>query len=270
MFSKEGNSQLGFHFAHGVLGWSKRSGLRLLAEPKHRHDARRGLRPAPGRPAEAPSNPPPLPPATTEVVGKPEPVPKPDAPVVKDAPNAPVKPPPAPTREPAPESAASAGHAPAHARGRASPAALGPAPEKASQAEKDYGKFRNTARAKSREASSYPARNGPARDQAQAGTGGGRCAVQAQSGEREASRPSAERGRPEHGHAGLAQESKYLDELQGRGLRAQLTGKNTPVIDAAIVGTPEVHSVKSIVPSEGSDVAVVWRRMVRPRPGGPS
>jgi hypothetical protein len=60
----------------------------------------------------------------------------------------------------------------------------------------------------------------------------------------------------QHGEAGLAQESKYLDELRARGLQAELTDKNTPVIDAAIKGNPEVHSVKSLVPAAGTDAAV--------------
>ena len=63
-------------------------------------------------------------------------------------------------------------------------------------------------------------------------------------------------GAAKHGAAGLAQEDIYLDELLARDLPAQKMGKNTPVIDLAMRGTPEVHSVKSIVPSEGSEVAV--------------
>ncbi|HMN29259.1 MAG TPA: hypothetical protein PKE45_14005, partial [Caldilineaceae bacterium] len=63
-------------------------------------------------------------------------------------------------------------------------------------------------------------------------------------------------GARKHGKAGLDQEPKYVDELRAAGLPARLTNPNTPVIDAAIVGTPEVHSVKSIAPHEGSERAV--------------
>jgi hypothetical protein len=59
-----------------------------------------------------------------------------------------------------------------------------------------------------------------------------------------------------HGEAGLAQEPRYVDELRSAGIPARLTEPNTPVIDAAIVGTPGVYSVKTVTPHEGSDRAV--------------
>lgn len=130
--------------------------------------------------------------------------------------------------------------------------------EKASQAEKDYAKaLRNTARAMERrgqQATKHQLEQ--ARDDALSNLNQAKEKLRVL-------QPSE--GAPKHGQAGLAQEPKYLDELRGRGLRAQLTGKNTPVIDAAIVGTPEVHSVKSIVSREGSNVAVRLAESGSPR-----
>lgn len=93
-------SQTGFHFAHDVLGWSTErsaafggalsTGTSLGLGYVHRRAALQ----------KPPSNPPPPPPATTEVVGKPKPMPKPDAGVVKGAPNAPVKPSPVEVKPP--------------------------------------------------------------------------------------------------------------------------------------------------------------------------
>jgi hypothetical protein len=93
-------SQTGFHFAYDVLGWSTErsaafggalsTGTSLGLGYVHRRAVLQ----------KPPSNPPPPPTATTEVVGKPEPMPKPDAPVVKGAPNAPVKPPPVEVKPP--------------------------------------------------------------------------------------------------------------------------------------------------------------------------
>src|SRR5262249_18759764 len=117
-------SQTGFHFAHDVLGWStERSAafggaLSTATSLGLGYVHRRAVLKKP------PSNPPPPPTPTTEVVGKPEPMPKPDARVVRGAPNAPVKPPSAPTRDPVQKALPSAGHAPAQTRVRAGPAAL--------------------------------------------------------------------------------------------------------------------------------------------------
>jgi Domain of unknown function (DUF4157) len=65
------------------------------------------------------------------------------------------------------------------------------------------------------------------------------------------------------GQEGLAQEPIYVGELGARGLSAQLTDPNMPVIDAAIIGTPELHSVKSIV--SGTDAAVRLAERGSPR-----
>lgn len=58
------------------------------------------------------------------------------------------------------------------------------------------------------------------------------------------------------GQEGLAQEPIYVEELRARGLKARKTDPGSPVIDAAIEGTPEVHSVKTIEPGPSTDAAV--------------
>ena len=188
----------------------------------------------------------------------PAPAPKPYAPVVKDAPNAPVKPPPALTRDPVQKALPPPDARQLTLEVEQAQQRYDRLREKASQAEKDYAKtLRNTARAMERRGQQLTQQGADllatkrkleqARDDALSKLNQAKEKLRVL-------QPSE--GAPKHGQAGLAQEPKYLDELRGRGLRAQLTGKNTPVIDAAIVGTPEVHSVKSIVPSEGLDVAV--------------
>ena len=246
--------QLGFHFAYDILGWSTErsaalggfvsTGTMLAGAVAERRAVMQ----------KPPSNPPPPPTETSEVVGKPEPMPAPDAPVSEVAPKAPVKPtvevkppaaPPPDTRQFTLEMEQAQ-----QRRDR-----LG---EKASQAETDYAKrLRPTARAMERRGQQLTEQETDllatkralekARDEAEAKLDQAKEKLRAL-------QPSE--GVAKHGEAGLAQESKYLDEQRARGLDAQLMGKNTPVIDAAIRGTPEVHSVKSIVPSEGSEVAV--------------
>lgn len=128
--------------------------------------------------------------------------------------------------------------------------------KEASQAEKDYAKrLRLKVRAKKRRGE-VPTQQetdmletkrslAKARDDAKA--------------ERDQLRQKRRAGQPQEGvrqpgQEGLAQEPIYVGELRARGLSAQLTDTNMPVIDAAIIGRPELHSVKSIV--SGTDAAV--------------
>jgi hypothetical protein len=257
-------SQSGFHFAHDVLGWSTERSAAFGGALSTGTSLGLGYVQRRAVLQKPPANAPPPPTATTEVVGKPEPMPKPDAPVVKGAPNAPVKPPvefkPPPALTPDPVQKALP---PPDTRQltldiKQAQQRYDRLREKASQAEKDYAKrLRNTVRAMKRRGQQLIPQEADllatklkleqARDDALSKLNQAKEKLRVL-------QPSE--GAPKHGQAGLAQEPKYLDELRGRGLRAQLTDKNTPVIDAAIVGTPEVHSVKSIVPSQGSEVAV--------------
>jgi uncharacterized protein DUF4157 len=206
------------------------------------------------RPGRSPSNPPSPPTATSEVVGKPEPMPTPDAPVAKVAPKTPVK----PTVDVKPPAAPTPDTRQLTLEIEQAQQRYDRLRKKASRAEADYAKrLRNTTKAKERrgEQPTQQETDLLATSRALKKTRDEALAKLRQTKKKlRALQPS--QGAAKHGEAGLAQEPIYVDELQARGLQAQLTGKNTPVIDAAIVGTPEVHSVKSIVPSAGSEVAV--------------
>jgi hypothetical protein len=67
-------------------------------------------------------------------------------------------------------------------------------------------------------------------------------------------------GGPSPGAVGLTEEVRYADELAEAGVPVSLAKVNTPVIDAALVGTREVHSLKTIVASKGSEVAIQLAR----------
>jgi hypothetical protein len=63
-------------------------------------------------------------------------------------------------------------------------------------------------------------------------------------------------GAQKHGQAGLAEEPKHIEEAAVAGLSLELTDRGTPVIDGASVGTPELHSVKTLVSSQGNAAAI--------------
>jgi Domain of unknown function (DUF4157) len=129
--------------------------------------------------------------------------------------------------------------------------------EKASQAENDYARsLRNTARAKERK-SQQPTQQ--EKDLLATKKSLEKLRDDAETTLKQLQR-SLDALQPkvgaQHGQAGLAQESKYVDELRAGGLPAEKTDPNMPVIDVAILKTPEIHSVKSLVPSKGLDAAV--------------
>ncbi|HVZ39352.1 MAG TPA: hypothetical protein VHI13_08755 [Candidatus Kapabacteria bacterium] len=136
---------------------------------------------------------------------------------------------------------------------------------KAAQAEEDYARsLRNTVRATERRGDQPTQQEADllrmkkaleaARDDAQA-------KLKQLKAQQQAAQPNAGGRTP--GQQGFAQEPVYLQELRARGLDAQLTDANAPVIDAAIIGTAEVHSVKSIV--AGTDAAVTLAERGSPR-----
>jgi hypothetical protein len=63
-------------------------------------------------------------------------------------------------------------------------------------------------------------------------------------------------GAQQHGKAGLAEEPKHITEAGIAGLALEQTDPGMPVIDAASVKTPELHSVKTLVQSQGSAAAI--------------
>jgi hypothetical protein len=266
-------SQASFHFAHDVLGWdSQRSaafsgmistGTMITGAVVERRVVL----------SRTPSNPPPPPTPTSEVVGKPEPMPKPGGPV---APLAPTKPPVAvkPSADPfagvvpRPTDVTGGGsyRAPPDPRVAIRDARLeleqaqrhyDELQAKASRANEEAKRVRPTVRALERkgqkptpqqaETLAKHAELAKARDEAKT-----RRSV-AQEKLRALQPPVGAR---KHGEAGLAQEPKYVDELRSAGIPARLTEPNTPVVDAAIVGTPGVYSVKTITPHDGSERAV--------------
>ena len=265
-------SQTGFHFAHDVLGWSTQRSAAFggffsnVAGLTGGYIQRRAA--LQGPPANTPQPPTPI----TEVVKKPEPIPKPDRPGPPPPPKAPPTPnvgggkdpfagsvprvdlsnrPPVPTLDPratSKELQRDVDRAQQYYQGLQ---------QQALDAEKATIGLRNTVRAMERRGQQPTQQQrdqlerkrllAQARDEAKADLD--------QAKKRLKTVQPAE-GVPSHGAAGLAQEPKYVNELRGRGLRAKLVDAGTPVIDAAVLGTPEVHSVKTVTRSQGGDAAV--------------
>jgi hypothetical protein len=251
-------SQTGFHFAHDVLGWpSDRSAafagaLSTVTNLAGAYVQRRATLQTP--PPEAPPAPAPI----TEVVEKQEPMPQPDRPAgqvvakVTAKPAFEVKPlalPPADLKPMVQQLTAEIVHAEQRVKRLE---------DQAAHAETNYARsLRNTARAKERrgqpltqqETDLLAAKESLAklRDDARAKRDQLRESLDAL---------QRDQATPRFGQAGLAEEPKYRDELRARGLRAELVDTGTPVIDVAILGTREVHSVKTLEPSRGLEAAV--------------
>jgi Domain of unknown function (DUF4157) len=267
-------SQSGFHFAHDVLGWSTQrsaafgGALSTVAGLGRVYVERRAALQNP------PSNTPQPPTPITEVVKKPEPMPKPDRP---GGPPPPPKAPPTPNVGGGKDPFAGSVPRPVDLSNRPPVPTLDPRAttkelqrdvdraqqyydrlrQQASDAEKATVGLRNTARAMERRGQQLTQQQrdqlekkrllAQARDEAFA---------QLKLAQNRLKVVQPAEGPPKYGAGGLAQEPKYVGELVARGLRAKQVDAGTPVIDAAILGTPEVHSVKTINRSPGADADV--------------
>ena len=247
-------SQSGFHFAHDVLGWSSQrsaafgGALSTVANLGATAAYRQAVLRKP--PANTPQEPTPI----TEVVKNQEPIPKPDQPVRVT-----------PKVSPAPDAKATTRQLMLEIE--QAQQRYDRLKEKASQAEANYAKrLRPAAGAKERRAQQLTEQESDLlaakRSLEEARKDALSKLNQAKQKLRVVQPPE---GAPKHGAAGLAQEPKYLAEVVASGVPARLVDKGTPVIDAALVGKPELHSVKSIVPSQGADAAVRLAESGSPR-----